>query len=294
MAFQRGDVEFSDDSDDGSRIGPVGQPHEPQPPGIHMEWPEIPVSYFYDLANQEQPRVAQPAYIRFPVGLQLWHIFNANALPLGRMTSRAAQYVTNKNSPFYNHSMLSSEEEGEFVVIVNGKTPMLLGNKGKFKMYKSHSKYPGGLKERDIRQVLEGYHWDKVVKLAVSGMLPKNNLRKKYLERVFVYPDLYHDFEFLPQFQYRAGVDHSKELGYDDLLTSPDTEIIYANTEIPDELKHMKLNLGAHPEIEVPFHLREEAPKAHSKQDARKLRRYYRLMRRYRVFNYQTKKFEIR
>lgn len=156
--FQRDDVKFSDDSDGESKIKRAREPHEPLPPGIRMQWPEIPVSYFYDLAYQEQPRVAQPAYIRFPVGLQLWHIFNANALPLGRMASRVAQYVTNKNSPFYSHSMLSSEKEGEFVVVVNGKTPMLLGNKGKLKVYRSHSKYPGGLKERDIRQVLDGYH----------------------------------------------------------------------------------------------------------------------------------------
>jgi large subunit ribosomal protein L13 len=86
------------------------------------------------------------------------------------------------------------------VVVVNGKRPLILGNKAKVKLYRKHSGYPGGLQERTILHILDGPNWKRVVEQAVSKMLPKNNLRKQWLTKLHVYPDLYHDIDFLPQF----------------------------------------------------------------------------------------------
>lgn len=152
-------VEPSEDSDDGLRTqGPPGDPLATQPAGIRQIFDNIPSSYFFDLANKDKPRVAQPSYMCFPHGTQTWHIFNAQTIPLGRMANKIAYFIQGRNQPIYDHDHITPKEFGNFVVVVNGRNPMLIGAKGKEKLYRSHSRYPGHLKELTIRQVIERHH----------------------------------------------------------------------------------------------------------------------------------------
>lgn len=226
--------ELSDDSDEGVRAeGPVRHPFGEQAPGYDFQLPYLPPSFFYEINGKTKQRVSQPAHLSFPVEMQIWHVFNANVIPLGRMANEIARLLQGKHKPIYRRDRLMPEEMADFVIVVNGKNPMILGNKGRDKIYRTHSTYPGGLRELTIGQVLERPYWDKVVINAVKGMLPSNHLREDFLSRLFVYPDLYHEFENVPQIVLRPGVDDFKELGIYDALDPTKSTILY-NTDPND------------------------------------------------------------
>jgi large subunit ribosomal protein L13 len=85
-------------------------------------------------------------------------------------------------------------DTGNFVIVVNADKVKLTGKKMDDKMYYRHSGFPGGLKERNARKMLE-IHPTKVLELAVSGMLPKNRLRKVFMDKLKVYKDEKHPHE---------------------------------------------------------------------------------------------------
>lgn len=75
---------------------------------------------------------------------------------------------------------------GDFVVVINAEKVKLTGNKLEKKIYYHHSGYPGGLKEKTAKELLEK-HPERLIKLAVKRMLPKNKLGRKMLKRLKVY-----------------------------------------------------------------------------------------------------------
>lgn len=172
---------------------------------------------------------------------------------------------------------------------------MLTGPKGKNKIYKSHSGRPGGLKEIPIPRVLSGAHWDKVVKKAVHGMLPRNRLRKRYLERLFVYQDIYHDKDFLPQMVPRPAIDHNEALGFNKLLSdSPETVLLATNEESRDQ-RPAHLSQAKEEFIDIYSPIADRGmvyPEIDSKY-YKERKKWLRKMRRYRIYNYDTKKFEV-
>ena len=110
-----------------------------------------------------------------------WHVIDANDVVLGRLASQAAQLLRGKHKPqFANHI-----DTGDFVVIVNAEKIALSGNKRNEYRYR-HSGYPGGLSRRTVGELLERRP-ERVVELAVRGMLPKNSLGRKQLKKLKVY-----------------------------------------------------------------------------------------------------------
>ncbi|CAG9333300.1 unnamed protein product [Blepharisma stoltei] len=286
-------LDTSDDSDDMTKaLGPIpGDPSNP-PRGLKTDWIDIPTDDVLELAGIEKPRTPQPAYMCYPVGTQTWHIFNAEALPLGRMATKIAYYLQGKNQPIYNHSHITDKSVGNFVVVVNGKNPMVLGPKGRSKLYRSHSRYPGHLKEMTIGQVLERHHWRRVVNQAVRGMLPSNNVRPHYMQRLFIYPDLYHDFDFLPQFVLRKAPDINEVYNFQSFISDPSAKIIYTTdpNKLPEEIKHLKYE----PEnFDKEVNYRDIFPKEYTMKEKRKIKNYLRKLRRYRIFNHRTGRFEM-
>jgi large subunit ribosomal protein L13 len=180
---------------------------------------------FWKMAGMVPTLVQQPAYYCHPVGEQLWHVFNAREVPLGRMASRVAQLLQGKHRPTYERSRLHSESSGDFVIIVNGRNPRISGAHAKKKLYRHHSGRPGGLKEYTILDVLDRDVWDRVVKQAVGKMLPKNNLRRDWLSRMHVYEEVYHDFKHIPQLLLREGRDDNKAIGLDGIVSDPEAYI---------------------------------------------------------------------
>jgi len=118
-----------------------------------------------------------------------WRIVDAKGVVLGRLASHLSKILQGKDKPTYN----PSEDAGDVVVVVNAKEIELTGRKFENKLYRWHTGYPGGLKERTAK---EQWEMDPTVILrkAVSGMLPKNNLRKLRTRKLQIFPGPEHDF----------------------------------------------------------------------------------------------------
>ncbi len=111
-----------------------------------------------------------------------WFVVDAEGQTLGRLASRIATVLRGKHKPTYTPHV----DTGGFVVVVNAEKVRLTGNKLDQKMYWRHSGYPGGIKGRTARQMLERKPED-VLRLAVKGMLPKNILGRNMLRKLKIY-----------------------------------------------------------------------------------------------------------
>lgn len=111
-----------------------------------------------------------------------WYVVDAKDQVLGRLATRVAQVLRGKHKPIYTPHL----DTGDHVIVVNAARVRLTGRKPENKRYYSHSMYPGGLRWRSIREVRET-HPDRVVRLAVRGMLPKNRLGRALIKKLKVY-----------------------------------------------------------------------------------------------------------
>jgi len=119
-----------------------------------------------------------------------WWLVNAEGLELGRLASRIALLLQGKRKRIYTPHI----DTGDFVVVVNAEKVKLTGRKLDTKIYYHHSGYPGGLKARTARQILES-HPERLIQLAVKRMLPKNKLGRKMFKRLKVYRGPEHPHE---------------------------------------------------------------------------------------------------
>ncbi|HKC29282.1 MAG TPA: 50S ribosomal protein L13 [Jatrophihabitans sp.] len=110
-----------------------------------------------------------------------WHVIDANDVVLGRLASQAAHLLRGKHKPQFAPHV----DTGDFVVVVNAEKVSLSGKKRDEFRYR-HSGYPGGLSKRTVGQLLETKP-ERVVELAVRGMLPKNTLGRAQLKKLKVY-----------------------------------------------------------------------------------------------------------
>ncbi len=111
-----------------------------------------------------------------------WYIVDAKDRILGRMATRIAKILIGKNKPDYSPQV----DCGDFVIVLNAGQFKVTGKKLTDKIYYHHTFYPGGLKAQSLQSVLEK-NPRKAVYHAVSGMLPKNRLRKLRLARLRIY-----------------------------------------------------------------------------------------------------------
>jgi large subunit ribosomal protein L13 len=111
-----------------------------------------------------------------------WHVIDADEAVLGRIASRAAMLLMGKHKPTYAPSI----DTGDHVIIVNAAKVKLTGSKERQKLYRRHSGYPGGLTETGARRMRETRP-ERMLELAVSGMLPKTKLGKQMYRKLKVY-----------------------------------------------------------------------------------------------------------
>lgn len=116
-----------------------------------------------------------------------WYIINAEGKTLGRLATKIVTILSGKDKPFYTPHI----DNGDFVVVVNAKEVFLSGQKKEKKIYYRYSGYIGGLKEIKAKEMLKN-HPERVIKLAVKGMLPKNKLAARMLRRLKVYKNEVH------------------------------------------------------------------------------------------------------
>lgn len=98
---------------------------------------------------------------------------------LGRVASKAAQFLRGKHKPDFN----PREDRGDFVEIENVKEMEVSGKKLKQKIYYSHSGYPGGIKEKSMKEMMEKEP-EEIMKKAVAGMLPDTKLKDDQMKRL--------------------------------------------------------------------------------------------------------------
>lgn len=111
-----------------------------------------------------------------------WFIVDANGKTLGRLASEIAKVLLGKHKPAYTPGV----PVGDYVVVVNCERIEVTGNKLDDKKYYHHTGYPGGIKEINLRRLLET-NPDRVITKAVKGMLPKNVHGRRLLKRMKVY-----------------------------------------------------------------------------------------------------------
>jgi large subunit ribosomal protein L13 len=111
-----------------------------------------------------------------------WFVIDAGGAVLGRVASQAAKVLMGKHKPIYAPFL----DTGDHVIVVNAEKVRLTGQKERDKLYRSHSGYPGGLKETSAAK-MRATRPVKMVELAVAGMLPKTKLGKQMYRKLKVY-----------------------------------------------------------------------------------------------------------
>jgi large subunit ribosomal protein L13 len=119
-----------------------------------------------------------------------WYVVDAEGQTLGRLATQIADVLRGKRKPEYTPHV----DTGDFVVVINCEKIQVTGNKLDQKMYYRHSGYPGGLKERSLREQLERRPTE-VLRKAVKGMLPKNKLAAAQIGKLKIYEGPEHPHE---------------------------------------------------------------------------------------------------
>ncbi len=111
-----------------------------------------------------------------------WWIADADGQTLGRFASHIAQLLRGKHKPHFTPHM----DMGDCVVVINAEKVRVSGNKAKDKMYYRHSGYMGGLKATNFSDMIERSP-ERVIEIAVKGMLPRNPLGREMYRKLKVY-----------------------------------------------------------------------------------------------------------
>ncbi|MFS8652698.1 MAG: 50S ribosomal protein L13 [Caldibacillus sp.] len=111
-----------------------------------------------------------------------WYVVDASGQTLGRLASQVAAILRGKHKPIYTPHV----DTGDHVIIINAEKIELTGNKWQDKKYYRHSGHPGGLKVRTARELKEK-HPERLLELAIRGMLPKGPLGRKMFKKLHVY-----------------------------------------------------------------------------------------------------------
>ena len=129
-----------------------------------------------------------------------WWLVDAKGKVLGRLATEIAVLLRGKKNPKYIDFM----DSGDFVVVINAEKIKVTGRKMEQKKYYSHSGYPGGLKERTLRELMAKKP-EEVIKKAVWGMIPKNRLGRSIYKKLKVYrgPEHPHQAQKLQEYRFQ-------------------------------------------------------------------------------------------
>ena len=111
-----------------------------------------------------------------------WYVVDAENMTLGRLASEVAKVLRGKNKAIFTPHI----DTGDYVIIVNAEKVKVTGRKLDQKIYYHHSDYVGGMKETTLREMMKKKP-EKVIELAVKGMLPKGPLGRQMYTKLHVY-----------------------------------------------------------------------------------------------------------
>jgi large subunit ribosomal protein L13 len=123
----------------------------------------------------------------FPSGKGLaetrkWFVVDASGKTVGRLATEVARILSGKNNPAWTPFI----DMGDHVVVINAREAKFTGSKGEQKLYRHHTLYPGGLREFTVKEMFEKKP-ERVIELAVKGMLPKSKLGRAMAKKSKVY-----------------------------------------------------------------------------------------------------------
>ena len=119
-----------------------------------------------------------------------WYVVDAAGMTLGRLSSEVAKILRGKNKPEFTPHC----DCGDHVIVINAEKIKVTGKKLDQKMYYHHSDYVGGMKETTLKEMMAKKP-EKVIELAVKGMLPKNSLGRQMLTKLKVYRGAEHNHQ---------------------------------------------------------------------------------------------------
>ena len=119
-----------------------------------------------------------------------WYVVDADGQTLGRLASEVAKVLRGKNKPVYTPHI----DTGDYVIIINAEKVAVTGKKLDQKVYYHHSDYVGGMKETTLKEMMAKKP-EKVLELAVKGMLPKGPLGRSMIKKLHIYAGPEHKHE---------------------------------------------------------------------------------------------------
>ena len=127
-----------------------------------------------------------------------WYVVDAEGKTLGRLASEVAKVLRGKNKPIFTPHI----DTGDYVIVVNAEKVKVTGKKLQQKVYYNHSDYVGGMRETTLAELLAKKP-EKVIELAVKGMLPKGPMGRDMIKKLHVY----------------AGAEHANQAQKPEVLT---------------------------------------------------------------------------
>ena len=129
------------------------------------------------------------SYMASPATIERkWYVVDASQYTLGRLSSQVAAVLRGKNKPTYTPHI----DTGDYVIVINADKVKFTGKKLDQKIYYNHSEYVGGMKETKLKEMMAKKP-EKVVELAIKGMLPKGPLGRQMFRKLHVYAGPEHE-----------------------------------------------------------------------------------------------------
>lgn len=123
------------------------------------------------------------SYVAKPLEIERkWYVIDATGKTLGRLSSEIASRLRGKHKPIYTPHV----DCGDHIIVINAEKIKVTGNKETQKVYRHHTGYMGGLRERSYKEMMEK-HPERIIEKAVKGMLPKNSLGSQMFRKLNVY-----------------------------------------------------------------------------------------------------------
>lgn len=111
-----------------------------------------------------------------------WYVVDAAGKTLGRLSTEIARRLRGKHKAEYTPHV----DTGDYIVVINAEKISVTGNKAKGKVYYRHTGFPGGLKSMSFEKMID-HAPERVIELAVTGMMPKNPLGRAMLSKLKIY-----------------------------------------------------------------------------------------------------------
>ncbi|MGP1871571.1 MAG: 50S ribosomal protein L13 [Arsenophonus sp. ER-LPS3-MAG3] len=111
-----------------------------------------------------------------------WYIIDANGKTLGRLATKIARYLCGKHKPEYTPHV----DTGDYIIVINAAKVIVTGNKHESKTYYRHTGYISGIKQSTFKEMIV-CHPERIIEIAVKGMLPKGSLGRTMYKKMKVY-----------------------------------------------------------------------------------------------------------